>query len=442
MVMSSQFRVGIIGGGTGGLCLAQALHKAGVQVSVYERSGVRTDRLQGYRVHINPKGSRALHDCLPAEQWQTFVNTCGSPGGAFGFVNEQLKDLLLIEDNITSGTERDPSRSHHSVSRITLHQVLSAGLGDVLHLDKEFERYERANDGAITCHFADGTTATADVLVAADGANSRVRRQYLPSAQRVDTGIRAIAGKLPLTDEVRAWLPKRLQDGPNNVLPPSGCGMFMAPHDLSDSLLSTAARTAGAIDRASEPGLHFDNTTSYLMWAYAANQGKYPCDDAELSTLDGNGLRDLAASQIAGWHPDLRRIVGSTSDETVTLLSIRTSLPVKHWETTNITVLGDAIHSMTPFRGIGANTALRDAQLLARNLIDAAAGRRDLIAAIHDYETQMIDYGFAAVRLSLRTAEQTISNNWLGRTMFKAALRVFALVPPLKRKVFADLGND
>lgn len=54
----------------------------------------------------------------------------------------------------------------------------------------------------------------------------------------------------------------------------------------------------------------------------------------------------------------------------------------------------------------------------------------------------MIDYGFAAVRLSLRTAEQTVSNNRLGRSMFKTALRVFSLIPPLKRKVFADLGND
>jgi 2-polyprenyl-6-methoxyphenol hydroxylase-like FAD-dependent oxidoreductase len=233
-----------------------------------------------------------------------------------------------------------------------------------------------------------------------------------------------------------------MQDGPNNVLPPSGCGMFMAPHDLSDSLLSATANSIGGNDESARLGLHFDNTTSYLMWAYAANQGRFPVDDAQLSTLDGVGLRDLAGRQIAGWHPDLRRMVAETPGETVTLLPIRTSVPVTQWETTNVTVLGDAIHSMTPFRGIGANTALRDAQLLARNLIDAAQGRRELLAAIRDYETQMIDYGFAAVRLSLRTAEQTISNNWLGRAMFKTALRVFALVPPLKRKVFADLGND
>jgi salicylate hydroxylase len=429
--MASQFRVGIIGGGTGGLCLAQALRQAGVPVAVYERSGNRTDRLQGYRVHINPKGARALHECLPPDQWQTFVETCGSPGGAFGFVNEQLKELLLIETGVP--TRRDPARSHHSVSRITLHQVLSAGLADVLHLDKEFERYERAEDGTITCQFSDRTTAIVDVLVGADGANSRVCCQYLPHARRIDTGIRAIAGKLPLTDEVRRWLPRRMQDGPNTVLPPSGCGMFMAPHDLRDSLLPTTANA--------RLGPHFDNAASYLMWAYAGNKGTFPCDDA-LSTLDGTGLRDLAGRQIAGWHPDLRRMVADTPGETVTLLPVRTSVPVRQWDTTNVTLIGDAIHSMTPFRGIGANTALRDAQLLARNLIDAAQGTRELLAAIRDYETRMTSYGFAAVRLSLRTAEQTISNNWLGRSMFKTVLRVFALVPALKHKAFADLGDD
>ena len=324
--MASQFRVGIIGGGTGGLCLAQAQRQAGVPVAVYERSANRADRLQGYRVHINPDGAAALHEWLPPEQWRTFVETSGSPGGAFGFVNEQLKELLLIQTGARFG--RDPAHSHHSASRTTLHQVLSTGLDDILHLDKEFERYERSEDGTITCHFADGTTATADVLVGADGANSRVCRQYLPHARRIDTGIRAIAGRLPLTDEVRRWLPHRMQDGPNNVLPPSGCGMFMAPHDLSDSLLPAAANS----DEATLPRLHFDNTTSYLMWAYAANQGKYPCDDDSLSTLDGAGLRDLAGRQIAGWHPDLRRMVADTPGETVTLLPIRTSVPVPRWE--------------------------------------------------------------------------------------------------------------
>jgi salicylate hydroxylase len=315
---------------------------------------------------------------------------------------------------------------------MTLHHVLSSGLAGVLHLDKEFVRYERATDGTVTCYFADGTTVTADVLVGADGANSRVCRQYLPHARRVDTGIRAIAGKYPLTEESRKLLPERLQTGPNNVMPPSGCGMFVAPHELGDTQQPAVAGD----------DVLFDNTTSYVMWAYAANGGRYSRDDAELSTMDGSKLRELAAQQIEGWHPGLRHLVAATPAESVTLLPIRTSEPVEQWETTNVTLLGDAIHSMTPFRGIGANTALRDAKLLARNLIAAANGQQELLTAIRDYETQMIDYGFDAVRLSLRTAEQTISNNKIGRSMFKTALRVFSVIPPLKRKVFADLGSD
>jgi salicylate hydroxylase len=47
----------IIGGGIGGLTLAQGLRKSGVSVAVYERDRTATDRLQGYRVHINPAGS-------------------------------------------------------------------------------------------------------------------------------------------------------------------------------------------------------------------------------------------------------------------------------------------------------------------------------------------------------------------------------------------------
>jgi 2-polyprenyl-6-methoxyphenol hydroxylase-like FAD-dependent oxidoreductase len=50
----------IIGGGTGGMCLAQGLTRAGVSVAVYERDRTRSDGLHGYRVGINPTGNRAL----------------------------------------------------------------------------------------------------------------------------------------------------------------------------------------------------------------------------------------------------------------------------------------------------------------------------------------------------------------------------------------------
>ena len=54
------------------------------------------------------------------------------------------------------------------------------------------------------------------------------------------------------------------------------------------------------------------------------------------------------------------------------VLRMRHAKPIKHWQTTNVTLLGDAIHPMLP-SGSGANTALRDASLLSRSLIAVAS---------------------------------------------------------------------
>jgi 2-polyprenyl-6-methoxyphenol hydroxylase-like FAD-dependent oxidoreductase len=437
--MSKRVHVAIIGGGTGGLCLAQALHRAGVDVAVYERSRARTERLQGYRVHINPHGAAALHECLPADLWQAFVDTSGTTGGNFGFLTEQLKELMFLDEADIAGSAPEPTKAHYSASRITLHQVLSAGLDGVLHYGKEFERYEHNSDGTVTCFFADGSSATADVVVGADGASSRMRGQLLPHAERVDTGIRNIVGKLPLTDETRARLPELIRQGPKTILPPKGCFMFTAPHELAESPVVTASGIGGNDATAEHDAMLFDNTTSYVMWAYAAHGARFPV--ADLSTLDGGALRDLAGQLISDWHPVLGEIVADTPTESITLISIRTQAPVKPWPTTNVTLLGDAIHNMTPFRGIGANTALRDAQLLARNLIAVTRGERELIEALGDYERQMLDYGFAAVKSSLNAGRQMTSESSVGRAMFKTVLRFFSAVPPLKRKVFSDQGD-
>jgi len=437
--MSQRTQVAIIGGGTGGLCLAQALHGAGVSVAVYERSRTRTERLQGYRVHINPHGAAALHECLPADLWQAFVDTSGTTGGNFGFVTEQLRSLMFLDEDDIAGSAPEPHQAHYSVSRITLHQVLSSRLDGILHYGKEFERYEHNADGSVTCFFGDGSRAIADVVVGADGASSRMRGQLLPHAERVDTGIRNIVGKLPLTEENKRWLPGVIEQGPKTILPPKGCFGFTAPHELVDGPMDAGSGIGGNDETAEHDAVLFDNTTSYLMWAYAARGSHFPVDD--LSTLDGAELRDLAARMVAGWHPALRKIITESPTESITLIPIRSQAPVQPWPTTNVTLLGDAIHNMTPFRGIGANTALRDAQLLARNLIAVFRGERDLIEALNDYERQMLDYGFAAVKSSLNAGRQMTSDSGVGRAMFKTVLRFFSAVPPLKRKVFSDHGT-
>jgi 2-polyprenyl-6-methoxyphenol hydroxylase-like FAD-dependent oxidoreductase len=112
--------------------------------------------------------------------------------------------------------------------------------------------------------------------------------------------------------------------------------------------------------------------------------------------------------------------------------------PVPAWPASRITLLGDAIHNMTPMAGIGANTALRDASLLAGKL--AGARPETLMTAIGQYEAAMREYGYAAVRLSLRNARQATSGPF-SRTAFQTMLRATNTLPPLKRRFARALGS-
>jgi 2-polyprenyl-6-methoxyphenol hydroxylase-like FAD-dependent oxidoreductase len=151
----------------------------------------------------------------------------------------------------------------------------------------------------------------------------------------------------------------------------------------------------------------------------------------------------MVLDQIRGWHPGLSRLVELSPEGTVSRLPIKTSVPVEPWETGPVTLLGDAVHSMTPFRGIGANTALRDAQLLCRNLIGAdLIDAVDVRAAVADYEHRMREYGFQAVRASVRSADQFVTENRLARAMTRGMFAVVGSVPALKRRAFAEHGES
>ncbi|GAA3085249.1 monooxygenase [Streptosporangium carneum] len=414
----------IIGAGIGGLCLAQGLRGAGVDVAVYERDRTPSERLQGYRIHIDPGGARALHECLPRPLWEAFLAAATRSGQDFGFLTEKMDRLLLLE----TPHPPDPLDDHHSVSRIALRRTLLSGLSDVVRFGRTYERYTREPDGTVSLHFADGTTETADVVVGADGGNSRVRRQYLPHARRIDTGIVTLAGKFPLTDATRALVAPRLWRGPNMVIPPRGCGMFTAPQRFGD--LDGPGDAGDPGPSPEKGGTPSGDTGGYVMWVFGAASGRFPDD---LPGMTGERLRETVARMIEGWHPDLRRLVTASAPETVSLLPIRTSVPVDPWPATNITLLGDAVHSMTPMRGTGANIALRDAQLLTR----ALSGGQDPVTAIADYEARMREYGFAAVRRSLMAARQFVDESRLARAGFRTALRVAQRFPALRRRALS-----
>jgi salicylate hydroxylase len=420
----------IIGGGIGGLTLAQGLKQAGISAAVCERDRTSTDRVQGYRVHINPTGSRALHACLPAHLFDVFDRTCGRNGHAISFLTEEMRVLLAVGGELVP--QPDAIAKHRSVSRITLRQILLSGLD--VQFGKTFVRYEERDEGVVA-HFADGSTATGDVLVAADGGGSRVRRQFLPHAERVDTGIVGIAGKVFLDAESRSRIAPALLDGLTLVSARGGYSLFVALQEIDGVALDALGDGNGAA------GSHFDNTRSYLMWALGAQRQKLGLNGAT-EMLSGEPLRKIVLGAMAGWDERLKTPVRLADPATIYAIPMRTARPVARWPARRITLIGDAIHSMTPYRGIGANMALKDAVRLRDALVAVARGERALLDAIHDYEAGMLDYGFKAVRNSLRAMEQTMTDNEAARSISRAVFRTIDRLPPLKRRFAASLGNE
>jgi 2-polyprenyl-6-methoxyphenol hydroxylase-like FAD-dependent oxidoreductase len=382
--------------------------------------------MQGYRVHINRVGSRALHACLSPRLFDAFVATAAAPNprAGVGLYDHRLRELIWFGG--TGDTTLDTVDSDKSVSRISLRQVLLAGLDDVVRFGKTLTHYEVDRDSTLTAHFSDATTASGDVLVGADGGNSQVRQQYLPHAPRVDTGVTGIQGKVWLTDTIRAHLPARLADGPAAIFGPDGYGMFLAMHEFPP--IPTNLNDIVGVEAVKQ--------RDYLMWGLLARRGKFTAD---LERLDEAGLAALASQRITAWHPAVRDLVAATDLETVLLTPIRTCTRVEPWPPSTVTLLGDAIHSMPPTAGVGANTALRDAQLLTANLSRVAVGEMPLLDAIAEYETRMREYGYAAVRASMANLRrQQRTENRLALAGMKLALRVVNAIPAAKRRALAD----
>ena len=102
---------------------------------------------------------------------------------------------------------------------------------------------------------------------------------------------------------------------------------------------------------------------------------------------------------------------------------------------------------MTPGRGAGANTALRDARLLCKQLIAVRDGRRDLLPAIHEYEEKMHKYSTEAVKESLAqmNSKALIHKPVVGRVILagqRTMMRVVNHLPPVKRRFEVALNKS
>jgi 2-polyprenyl-6-methoxyphenol hydroxylase-like FAD-dependent oxidoreductase len=371
--------VAIAGAGLGGLCLAQALYKAGIDVQLYERDRDPFERRQGYRLTIDPLGRAALRRCLPDELFELANAVGGKPGGYFRFTNKDLRDAFKI--SFTG----DPDGGGQ-MDRQTLRTILLRGLESRVHFGMRATGVEQDGDAAVL-RFADGSSTRSDVVVGADGVGSALRADILPGHEPVDTGVRALYGRTPLRIADRTMMPPAL--GKSGVL-----AIGETPgHAVFFTAMRFGERPSTAFGRLA-PDATAPVDEDYVMWGLI-----YPAADDPVTNEHATAaeLHEFAGELVAPFHPAIRDLITAAEpDYTIQVPVLAGSRP-RTWALSRATLLGDAVHVMPPLGAHGGNTALRDAALLADRLEQAFAHGESLDQTIATYQADMVRYAFDAV---------------------------------------------
>jgi 2-polyprenyl-6-methoxyphenol hydroxylase-like FAD-dependent oxidoreductase len=384
-------RILVVGAGLGGLCLSHSLQRMGAEVSVFDRDASPWARPQGYRLHLDADAVAAIHAAVPNQLYRLFEATTMVPEPFTTIVDTSLAvQRRFISDGPAEPAGR-PDRPilHANVNRATLREILLTGLDDVIQWDEKLVHFDSDHHG-VTATFASGRTERGDLLVGADGIHSAVRRLRLPQLQLQDTGVRAIYGRIPMSTAVDAL--------PAQVL---GDVFTVAVDDRKVFFGLGPVAFPVAPDTASQqiyPAAGLRPQGDYVVSIVGGRSQFFGHDDTTLRGLSSIDLQSVAGQVISGWPEAVNRLPSVGDPTSFFIVEMFTSIPAPIGHSLNVTVLGDAVHAMTPTLGRGANIAMRDARILVQHLKPVLDKNAHLSDALRAYEDDMTSYAFKVVR--------------------------------------------
>lgn len=379
-------RVTIVGAGIGGLALAQALHRSGIEVAVHDRDP-RVEATGGYRLALDARACAALRRHLRPEHYQALLGSSAPPeaGHRLSFTDHRLRPLSVMPF--------DPTEDSLLIGRVPLRTLLADGLGDRVRFGAVYTGHDLLDDGRVRTRFADGSTDVADVLVGADGSRSRVAATQAGRPTATPCGFGSVAARTWLDPATRRRLPPLLDSGAALAVGPHGTGIFLTAQDPT---------TRAAVDPTTCRAVAAVTEAPALIWGLMGPDTVLPPDHTP--TLGGPDLVELALDALHGWSPDLRALVADTDPSTAAYFRFHTTDPdaeLTPWPAGPVTALGDAVHAMPPTAGRGATTAIRDADHLATELIAARDGDSTIPLATRRFQQTMATYAPDAIRASL-----------------------------------------
>ncbi|MFE5139355.1 FAD-dependent oxidoreductase [Streptomyces fagopyri] len=340
--MSIHHPIAVVGAGLGGLTLARVLHRSGIEAAVFDLDASPTARAQGGMLDMHEESGQAalraagLHDA--------FRELIHAGGEAMRILD---KAAVVHMENDGEGGGRP------EVKRGALRDLLLGSLPPgTVRWGARVTAVRTLDDGRHEVTLADGETFTADVLIGADGAWSKVR-PLVSDATPVYSGLSFVEAHL---DDAGTRHPAGAALVGQGLMFALGDGKGFLAHRDPDGSLHVYAALRTPADWATSGPVDFTATAA----AKAALLEHFP-----------------------DWDERLRGLVADADGELVPRPVH--ALPVGHrWDRTpGVTLLGDAAHLMSPFAGEGANLAMLDGAELATAI---AAHRGDVEKALKVYE--------------------------------------------------------
>ncbi|TDD43178.1 salicylate monooxygenase [Saccharopolyspora elongata] len=304
-------RVLVIGAGVGGLAIANGLLGKGHDVQVFEHADAL--RTTGAGITVWSNGTAALRG-LGVD-----IEPAGHPLHSLRSVTESGR--LLWEADLDEVTERLGSPTVQIPRRELIAEMAAALPPGVLHFGRRCVGVTEHPDHVVV-QFADGSSATGDLLIGADGQRSVVRREVLGGEPARPTGWASWQG---LT--------------------------------RSDLPVAHGHQTLNIAGRYAHCGL-IPTGDGLLHWWF------------DMPWKDGDPVLSVAELQRAfrGWPDPVEALLASVTDDDLGFFPhIRHKVP-QVWGGPRSTLLGDAVHAMPPAVAQAANQTLEDAWLLTQFL--------------------------------------------------------------------------
>lgn len=314
--MKTKPKILIVGAGIGGLATAIALQQAGFEAEIYENAPALRGIGAGISLWSNATAVLEKLGLLDEAVSKSAVFH------AVKILNERGE--LLLQTNI--GNYPTPAICIHRADLIDLLQRKCAP--GTIHLGKTFSHFEQ-NETSVTAFFADGTSATADVLIGADGIRSRVRAQIKGEAKLIYRGYAIWRGIVEF-DAV----------GLDADSPSESFG---------------AGKRFGLVPIGK----------NRFYW-YATN------NQPENSILEPEKRKTLLLDFFHVWHAPIPQVIAATDAEDILHNDCYDRSPERGWSSGRVCLIGDAAHPTTPNLGQGGCMALEDAIVLTKCLQDSS----------------------------------------------------------------------